>query len=58
MISDKDIAGNKNWTEDLDICQFSGCGQSINQVYLSDGRLKEAHVDFDKKLFCCYNENK
>ena len=46
------------WTDDLPICTNTGCGFSINQVYLQDGRIKENHLDFEKKLYCCYNSEK
>ena len=49
---------NRNWTEDLDCCQQTGCGYSINQIYLTDGRIKEGHVDFEKKLYCSYDSDK
>jgi hypothetical protein len=49
---------NRNWTDDLPSCQATGCGYSINQVYLNDGRIKEGHVDFEKKLYCSYDSDK
>lgn len=53
-----DNGGNRNWTDDLPICEFTGCGHSINQQYMKDGRIKEKHFDFEKKLYCCYNSEK
>lgn len=51
--------GNRNWTDDLPICEFTGCGYSINQMYLRDGRIAtESHYDYEKKLFCCYDSKK
>lgn len=43
---------NRIWTDDLPICPQTGCGNSINQTYLRDGRVKESHIDFEKKLYC------
>lgn len=34
--------GNRNWTDDLPICQFTGCGYSINQMYLRVNKLKHS----------------
>lgn len=50
--------GNRNWTDDLPICQFTGCGNSINQTYLKDGRIKESHFDYEKRLYCTYDSEK
>lgn len=53
------IEANRNWTDDLPICQFTGCGNSINQVYYYDGRIgKESHSDFEKKLYCRVDSDK
>lgn len=49
---------NRNWTDDVPICENTGCGYSINQMYLRDGRIKESHFDFEKKLYCCYDSEK
>jgi hypothetical protein len=49
---------NRNWTDDLPSCQSTGSGYSINQVYLRDGRIKEGHEDFEKKLYCSYDSDK
>lgn len=55
---DNTAGGNRNWTDDLPICPFSGCGTSVNMQYLRDGRIKESHNDFEKKLYCCYDSEK
>lgn len=55
---DNTAAGNRNWTDDLPICPFTGCGYTINAIYLRDGRIKESHLDYEKKLYCCYDSYK
>lgn len=58
-IQENIAGGNRNWTDDLPICQFTGCGYSINQMYLRDGRIAtESHLDYEKKLYCCYDSQK
>lgn len=57
-IQDNIAGGNRNWTDDLPICQFTGCGYSINANYLRDGRIKEIHMDYEKKLYSCYDSYK
>lgn len=50
--------GNKNWTEDLPICGQTGCGNSTNQAYSADGRMKEMHNAYEKKCYCSYDSEK
>lgn len=55
----ENLSGNRNWTDDLPICNFTGCGYSTNQVYLRDGRIKgESKLDYEKSCFCCYDAEK
>ncbi|KAG5676215.1 hypothetical protein PVAND_006064 [Polypedilum vanderplanki] len=46
---------NRSWTEDLPICSSTGCGGVTNQMYSPDGRMKEMHVNYEKKCYCSYD---
>jgi TAK1-binding protein 1 len=52
------LAGARNWTDDLPICPETGCGTSNNQMYHTDGRMKEMHITFEKKCYCSYDSQK
>ncbi|XP_070505169.1 TGF-beta-activated kinase 1 and MAP3K7-binding protein 1-like [Chironomus tepperi] len=45
----------RNWTDDLPICPLTGCGSVINQMYSKDGRMKEMHINYEKKCYCSYD---
>lgn len=40
------------WTEELPHCNFTGCGEVVNQIYREDGAKLEGYKCRDRRCYC------
>uniref|UniRef100_A0A182LXR7 TGF-beta-activated kinase 1 and MAP3K7-binding protein 1 n=1 Tax=Anopheles culicifacies TaxID=139723 RepID=A0A182LXR7_9DIPT len=57
MESMQSSSRTKSWLDDLKVCNQTGVGEAINQIYKDDGRRCEGYESRDEKCLCITETN-